>query len=172
MDLRNLGVLAGITALVAGTVWLAETLDRKTEITESTAAAIRAEFSFFVDFVEDPAERKALSEKPVSLCIESNVALDFSLLEDRLATSFLRPVPVIGCKSRTVEGDFGMFVAMTDWFDETGEEAGQLKIKAVQCSTERRCIVDIDSIGSGMRYEVERSGGKWTVTGSENLWIV
>ncbi|MFU7528288.1 hypothetical protein [Qipengyuania sp. ASV99] len=172
MDARGLTMLAATSGLVAGAVWLSETLDRKPEVTESTAAAIRAELSFFVEFIEDPVEREALSDKPVPLCIGSSAPLDFDLLEDRLARSFLRPVPIIGCRRRTVEGDFGMFGAMTYWFDETGEEAGQLRIKAVNCPTVRRCIVDIDSVGAGMRYEVERTGDNWTVTGQETRWIV
>ncbi|MBI1401856.1 MAG: hypothetical protein GC147_01400 [Porphyrobacter sp.] len=76
------------------------------------------------------------------------------------------------CTSKTVEGDFGMFSAMTYWFDETGQDAGMLEIEAVRCPTSRRCIVDINTVGSGMRYELEKTGDDWAVNKSDIRWIV
>jgi len=158
--------------MVAGGVWLSATLDRKPQITEATAAAISADLDSFIEVYEDPAEREAVGNKAASLCIASNAPLDFTLLADRLSGTFLRPVPVVGCKSKTIEGDFGMFSAMTSWFDESGEEAGHLEIDTVSCPTARRCIVDIDSFGAGMRYEVERTGDRWSVTARKMRWVV
>ena len=172
MDARTLATLAATVGLIAGAVWLSATLDRKPQITEATAAAISADMAWFIEIYEDPAERKAVAGKPAPLCIAANEPLDFTLLAERLAGTFLRVIPVAACTSKTVEGDFGMFSAMTTWFDESGEEAGHITIKAVDCRSARRCVVDIDSLGAGMRYEVELEGGLWTVRKGDLRWIV
>lgn len=172
MDRTSLATLSMITGLVAGAVWLSALLDRKPKVTEVVSAAIKAEMVWFIEFYENPAERKAVDLEPVLLCIASKEPLDFALLADQLSGTFLQPLPVAKCTSRTVEGDFGMFSAMTYWFDETGEEAGMLVIEAVRCPTSRRCIVDINTVGSGMRHEIEKTGDDWAVTKSDRRWVV
>lgn len=167
-DFVTLGVLA---VLVAGAVWLSALFDKRPQVTEAAAAAIRAEMAFFIEVYQDPAARKADGGKPASLCIASNEPIDFALLADRLSGTFLHPLPVAKCTSKTVEGDFGMVSAMTYWFDETGQDAGMLEIEAARCPTSRRCIVDINTVGSGMRYEVEKTGDDWAVNKSDMRWI-
>jgi hypothetical protein len=171
---RDFVTLGALVVLVAGAVWLSAILDRRPQVTEATAAAIRAEMALFIETYADPAARKADGDKPASLCIASNEPLDFALLADRLAGTFLRAVPVADCTSKTVKGDFGMFASMTTWFDESGDQAGMgmIEIAAVHCPTARRCLVDIDLPIGGDRYEVERIGDRWSVEGRQMRWIV
>ena len=171
---RDSVTLGALVVLVAGAVWLSAMLDKRPQVTETTAAAIRAEMALFIETYADPAARKADGGKPASLCIASNEPLDFALLADRLAGTFLRVVLVADCTSKTVKGDFGMFVSMTTWFDESGDQAGMgmIEIAAVHCPTARRCLVDIDLPIGGDRYEVERIGDRWSVTARRMRWVV
>ena len=172
MDKASLIGLTAILGLVAGSVWLSDLLDHRPRATEAVAAAIKDEMAFFIEFFDDPAEREAVDGEEASLCIASEEPLDFTLLAARLDGTLLRAVPIADCTSKTVEGDFGMFSGMTYWFDASGEEAGMLEIAATHCPTSRRCIVDINSRGRGDRYEVTRSGGKWSVTEREMRWVI
>ncbi|MDC8753501.1 hypothetical protein OIK40_02455 [Erythrobacter sp. sf7] len=169
---KDYATLGAFAVLVAGAVWLSGTLDRKPQVTEAAAAAIAAELDIYVEQLSGPPAGEADSATHLTVCLETARQLDFPLLAKRLAPSFLRPVPAAGCTKRTVEGDFGMFTARTYWFDAQGTEAAHLKIAKVDCPTRSRCLVDIDWFGGGNRYEVERSGGSWSVTGYEMRWVV
>ena len=98
-----------------------------------------------------------------SVCVESETPLDVSRIRERFASTIVRLVPNSECASQMVEGDFGMFSAMTYYFDEEGVEAGHLSIPRVECRTSSECIVDIDTIGSGNSYRIRRSAGQWEV---------
>lgn len=175
MDAKSLVTLGTITSIVAGAVWLSATLDRKPEataVTEATAAAIKADIAEFIEFYEEPSERQAVGSEAAVICIASENPLDFAVLEERMAGTFLRLIPFDDCTSKTVEGDFGMFAAITYWYDKSGQEAGMLEIAVIHCPTARRCVVDIETPLRDDRYEVERSGSKWTVTKSEMLRVV
>jgi hypothetical protein len=169
---KHYATLGACAVLIAGGVWLSGTLDRKPQTSEAAAAAIAAELDIYVEQPSSPVAGKAESAADLTVCIESAHQLDFPLLADRLAPSHLRPVPAAGCTNRTVEGDFGMFTAMTSWFDAQGTEAAHLKVAKVDCPTRSRCLVDIDWFGGGNRYTVESSGGSWSVTGYEMRWVV
>lgn len=165
-------ILAALVALVAGGVWLSEEVDRKPVVSEAVAAAIKADLAWYIEAATDQAATGKVAPEVANLCLASDQPLDYDLLAVRLAGSFLHVVPVADCTSKTVEGDFGMFSAMTTWFDGSGKEAGFLTVQAVHCQTARRCIVDTASIGAGMRYQVDRVGDVWAVTNSEMRWVV
>lgn len=171
-DRGSLAALGAVTALVASGVQLSEEFDQKPAVSAAVAAAIKAEMAWYIDAATEHASSEGVTPEVANICLTTDRPLDFALLSNRLAGSFLDVVPVADCTSKTVEGDFGMFSAMTTWSDDSGKEAGHLSIQAVNCPIARRCIVDIDSTGAGMRYEVERVGDVWTVTRVDMRWVV
>lgn len=172
MDKASLVGLTAITGLVAGGVWLSALMDRSADPTQPVAAAIEADFSEYIPYLKDPARRAEAGIDSAAICIQTEEPLDYRILGDRLAASFMRPIPAADCSSRTVEGDFGMFTALTYWFDKDGVEAAKIDVVAVRCPTPSRCFVDIDHRGGGNRYEAIRSGGRWVARWHKMRWIV
>ncbi|MEE4338526.1 hypothetical protein [Erythrobacter sp.] len=172
MDKTSVVGLTAITGFVAGGVWLSALLDNSPEPTEPVAAAIKADFSEYIPYLKDPARRAEAGIDKAAICIQTEERLDYPILAERLADSFLHPIPASDCTSKTVEGDFGMFTALTYWFDKDGAEAGKIDIVAVRCPTPSRCFVDIDHRGGGNRYEAIRSGGRWVARWHKMRWVV
>ena len=168
----SLALLAAVAAFVAGGVWLSATIDRRPKVSEAVAAAIRADLAWYIEGATEQVASKGPAPEIVTICLQSDEPLDYALLADRLAGTFIRAVPVADCKSKTVEGDFGMFSAMTYWFDENGARADMRAVERVLCSTPRRCVVDINSLGAGNTYEVRRLHKGWKVTKTWQRWIV
>lgn len=172
MEAKSLGTLAAITALIAGAVAMSGPADQGDHITEAAGAAIKGVMAEIIEYESDPAAREAEAFKGASLCVTARVPLDFAVLAERLTGTFLLPVPAGNCSTKIVEGDFGMFSAMTTWFDESGREAGHLDIRRITCPTVTRCLVDIDMVGAGMSYTVERKGRGWSVWRYDLRWVV
>ena len=172
MDARSLVALGAITGLIAGAVWFSGEVDR---IAVDEPGAVSAAIIAHLDDYIDEDELKRPPEHTVGdlvLCLSAEIPLDVAAVEGALSGTLIRVVPANDCTSKTVEGDFGMFTAMTTWFDELGDEAGHLEITNVRCPSVTRCLVDIDSVGAGMTYEVRRSGEGWATTGESLRWIV
>jgi hypothetical protein len=106
------------------------------------------------------------------LCLDFRNSLNIDLVSKNLSDTIIKPVPVTACSSKTIEGNFGMFTAITHYSGPEGDEAAHLAVVRVSCQTTKSCEVDIDSRGSGVRYWVERSGQTWKVTDSRLRWIV
>ena len=106
------------------------------------------------------------------MCVESKIDLDVSAIANNLSKTIIRPVPVDSCTSQTVEGDFGMFTALTTYYDDRGKEAGHFEVANVACKSTSECIVDLDFRGWGERFLVERKGATWEVLQRRNRWIV
>jgi hypothetical protein len=172
MDGRSLTILAVLAGFVGSAVWLSSEVDQfAADEAGAVAAALVAGLGEFIDESElksPPADLVG----DLSLCVDAKTEIDLAAVDRDLAGTLIRVIPAKRCTSKTVEGDFGMFTALTTWYDEKGEEAGHLEIEAVQCQSMRRCIVDIDSRGAGMRYEVERVGDGWSVTTRRMRWVV
>lgn len=172
MDGRSLAILAVLAGVVSCAVWLSSKVD-KVAVDEAGAvsAALLAELGEFIDedkLTNPPADMVG----DLVLCLDAKTEIDLADVDRDLAGTLIRVIPAKRCTSKTVEGDFGMFGVLTTWYDESGEEAGHRDIDAVQCQSVQRCIVDIDSRGAGMRYEVEQTGGRWSVTARRVRWIV
>lgn len=172
MDGRSLAILAVLAGVVGSAVWLSSEVDQvAADEAGAVSAALVANLGEFIDESElksPPADMVG----DLSLCLDAKTEIDLADVDRDLAGTLIRVIPAKCCTSKTVEGDFGMFTALTTWYDESGKEAGHLEIEAVQCQSVRRCIVDIDSHGSGMRYDVERTGNMWSVLARRMRWVV
>jgi hypothetical protein len=172
MDRGSLAALLAITAAVAGAVSFSGEIDGVAADKDgAVAVAILASLG---DYIEEDQLRHPPEQQigDLVLCLDTEISLDIVAIQRALSGTLIRVLPAKNCTSKTVEGDFGMFTAMTTWFDENGEEAGHLQIANVHCPTGTRCLVDIDSVGAGMTYEARRSGKSWSVTGESLRWIV
>lgn len=172
MDGSSLATLTVLLGVVSGAVWLSSEVDGiAADGAGAVSAALVAELGEFIDESElknPPADMVG----DLSLCLDAKTEIDLADVDRDLAGTLIRVIPAKRCTSKTVEGDYGMFTALTTWYDESGKEAGHLEIEAVQCQSVRSCLVDIDSHGSGMRYEVERVGDRWSVTARRMRWVV
>jgi hypothetical protein len=117
-------------------------------------------------------EGKDASFGPLVLCVGSKVPLKMEAIERDFAGTVIEPVPANACTSEKIEGDFGMFTAITKYHDATGAEAAHLEVENVACSSTRTCIVDIDDFGSGDRYITRREGQVWSVVERRMRWVV
>lgn len=170
MDLKTAMVVAVFFAAIAWLTAIASTPVGHPDKEAAVAAALRENLGqgFGKDFLTKGDE---LLPKLV-LCLESEVFLDIDSVARNLSNTIVTPVPIAACSSKTVEGDFGMFTAMTNYFGPVGEAAAHLKVVGVSCSTVASCVVDVDSRGRGERYRVERLGQSWKVADSRLRWVV
>jgi hypothetical protein len=164
--------LLAITAAVAGAVSFSAEIDGGAVDKEGAAAA--AILASLGDYIEEDQLRHPPAQRvgDLVLCLDAEISLDLVAIQRALSETLIRVLPAKNCTSKTVEGDFGMFTALTTWFDENGEETGHLEMSNLRCPTVTRCMVDIDSVGAGMTYEARRSGKSWSVTGESLRWIV
>lgn len=156
-------VFAGLTSLASQKIGQADK-------DGAVAAAIKDEMEQLLG--SEVVEGKDPSTDLLLLCIESKVPLSTEAIAQDLAGTIIRPIPVDRCTSKTVEGDFGMFSALTYYYDAKGNEAGHLKVATVSCPSSRTCIVDLDGGGSGRRYSLRRDGQVWSVLDSTTTWVV
>lgn len=169
---RSLAALAALLGVVVGAVWLSSKVDGgSADEAGAVSAAILAQLGDIIP--ESDLKRQASEDIGVlALCLSSDAPLDVSELNQRFASTLVRAIPASRCTSKTIEGDFGMFTAVTTWFDESSQEAGHLEIAHVRCPSPRRCIVDIDSVGAGTSFEVVKRGSNWFVGKTDLRWIV
>ncbi len=178
----HLATLSAIAVLVAAGVWPSDTVDgsaTEKRVTDASAAVIgRHAGAMMGDFRGNyPGNEKAFEQKIASLgyttvCVSSEVPLDFALLEKRLAPLKVRPARIADCTTDAGEGGNGVPPGPTMWFDKRGAEAGMAKIKDVQCSNDQRCVVELVMYAFGGKYAVERTAEGWAVTGSWDGWAV
>ena len=134
------------------------------------AAAVRQELSGLIG--EEMIIGRGEITDPLYLCLSSEVPLEVGRVASELSATIIRPVPIRDCTSKTIHGNFGMFSAVTDYFAPNGDEAFHLTIAGVKCRALHECFVDIDAVGWGQRYSLERTGGDWRVTSVRNRWVV
>jgi hypothetical protein len=172
MDAQPLVALGAIAGLIAGAVWLSGEVDRLAA--DEPGAVSAAIIAHLEDYIDEDQQKRPAEHKvgDLVLCLSTEIPIDVAAVADALSGTLIRAILAKDCTSKTVEGDFGMFTAMTTWFDERGEEAWHLEITRVRCPSVTRCLVDIDSVGAGMTYEARRSGEFWSVTGERLRWIV
>ena len=108
----------------------------------------------------------------IVMCIESRIDLNIPAISSHLSETIIRPIRTETCTTNTVQGDFGMFTAMTNYYDPTGAEAGRVEVVGAKCVSTSECVVDLDFRGSGERYVVRRKGSNWGVTHRNVRWIV
>lgn len=161
--LAMFGITAALTSIASQKVG-------KPDVNSAVAAAIRGHMGQWMEpevlYGGDP------TLGPFTLCAESKIPLQIDAVAHELSETIIRPVPISDCTSETIAGDFGMFTALTSYYDSAGEEAAHLKVVGIACTSTRMCVVDIDDHGSGMRYEIERQGKEWAVKNQTMRWIV
>lgn len=158
-----------------GTVLAALTSVASSKIGEpdSNGAVAAAIKHYLADFVGMEAiEGEDTSRGPMVLCVGSEVPLHMEAIARDLADTVIRPIAEGACRSETVEGDFGMFTAITNYYDASGAEAAHVTVADVSCENTTTCIVDIDSRGSGDRLEMRRKGRTWFVGERRIRWMV
>ena len=139
-----------------------------------TNGAVASALKHYLTELVGPAtvEGEDASFGPLVLCLGSTMPLEIEAIGRDLAGTIIQPVPANACTSETIEGDFGMFAAITKYHDATGAEAAHLEVVNVACSNTRTCIVDIDGFGSGDRYITRREGRVWSVVERKMRWVV
>lgn len=162
-EVRSFFTLGAVTALVAGGVVMSASLDRRPRVTEAVAAVIKNEFAWYSDAASMAASQRGQKPEIVTVCIDAE-ALDYTLMAERLASTFTRPVPVKNCKSKAKDADPTELGAVGGWSDENGAFAVKLRVRSVECVTRSRCIVETAFMGEGKSYEVKQANGKWAVT--------
>lgn len=182
IEANNLATLGAIAALVAGGVWLSAAVDNLLpgkQVTEASAAVIGEHAGAMMgDFKGNtPGREKAFDQQIARLgyttvCVSSEVPLDFALLERRLAPFRLRAARMTDCTSDTGEDGDGAPPGPRRWFDKRGAEAGMARIEDVQCSDDRRCVVELVMYAFGGKYTVDRTAEGWSVTGSSGGWAI
>ena len=136
----------------------------------AVAAAIENEVTWDGEFDFSLGNDVGLDDAP--LCLASDLPVDHDVVAKRFEDTVVRIVPASECRSRSVEGNFGMFTVETTYFDPKGVEAGHLEVVGVDCANTSHCIVDIDVFAFGTRYWVERVGQQWEVSRSQNRWQI
>jgi len=158
-----------------GTVLAALTSVASSKIGEpdSNGAVAAAIKHYLADFVGMEAiEGEGTSFGPMVLCVGSEVPLHMEAIARDLADTVIRPIAEGACRIETVEGDFGMFTAIINYYDASGAEAAHVTVADVSCKNTTTCIVDIDSRGSGDRLEMRRKGRTWFVGERRIRWMV
>lgn len=139
---------------------------------DANGAVAAALTEHFGEWVGLEALQQKGSTPPLKLCLETEVPLQINAVAHDLSNTIIEPIPVARCTSERIEGDFGMFTAITKYYDETGEEAAHVIVVEVSCSTSKTCRVDIDDFGAGMSYEAQQQGSAWKVVERDPRWVV
>ena len=159
-----------LSIVLAGLTPIASTKIGEPDTHGAAAMAIKHHLADFVGM--ETIEGDPASPGPLVLCVGSTMPLEIGAIERDLAGTVIRPVPASACTSESIEGDFGMFSAITKYYDATGNDAAHLEVVGVSCSNTRTCVVDIDDFGSGQRYVTRREGQVWSVVERRMRWIV
>lgn len=161
---------AALFIVLAALTSIASSKTGEPDTNGAVAAALRHHLADRVG--SEAIEGKDASFGPLVLCVGSDVPLEMAAIERDLVDTIVEPVAASECTSETIEGDFGMFTAITNYYDAKGHEAAHLEVVRVSCSNTRACIVDIDGRGSGQRYTTRRKGQAWSVVESIMRWVV
>lgn len=121
--------LAIVLLLVLAGVAISSIIDRQSDQMPAVATAIEADLGYWIEVAAESGE--PLTDWPI--CIEGIDRDETALMARHLSSGIIRPVHASLCSNKTLEGDFGMFYAMTYWFDPSGLEAGWLRIAKVEC---------------------------------------
>lgn len=161
---------ATLFAAIAGLSSVASIKTGNADTSGAVAQALKEHFRAWVG--SEGLEKGNANLPEFTLCLESEVALDIDAIVSKLSETVIRPSPVGDCTSETVEGDFGMFSAMTTYYDSSGQQAAHVEIARVHCATSTSCLVDIDDFGAGMSYLMRRNGREWRMVEHRLRWIV
>lgn len=170
MDRQTAIVMTALCILLAGLSSVASKPIGHPDQSGAIAAAIENQFTEWLGV--ESITRGVTSLPATTLCLDSKRPLDIAAIAHAMGDTVITTVPVSECTSETVEGNFGMFTALTTYYDRSGEEAAHIEIADIRCTTTSACTVDIDSRGSGMRYEMERRGSVWHARKAWMRWIV
>lgn len=170
MDRSAAAFGATLSVILAGLTSIASTPAEEPDVEGAVATALEHHLTDYAGVGSIDAKDSAFER--IALCVGTKVPLAFDPIERHFAGTVVVPIPDEACTSETIEGDFGMFSAITRYRDTTGREAGHLELEAVSCSSSRSCQVDIDTFGSGVRYAVRRERGTWSVVGKGMRWVV
>ncbi|WP_156139692.1 hypothetical protein [Sphingomonas sp. 35-24ZXX] len=168
---RNIVIATVFCAMVIGLTVALSSPRLERDAAGAVAAAIAENFGEFVKVAPLTGARRSEIDSE-TLCLNANGQVQVKDVARKLETTFLRVVPESFCKKKVVEGDFGMFTAMTYYYNEKEIKSAHLKIAKFECSLDRKCSVDIDKLGSGMRYNCIQSGKGWKVVSSDLRWVV
>lgn len=140
------------------------------DVNGAVAAALKHQLTDLLG--ADAVGGKDAAVEPFALCVESVVSLDMDAIERDFSGTVIQPVPESACTSETIEGDFGMFSAITRYYDARGAEAAHRQVAGASCPDTRTCVVDIDSRGAGERFITRREGQAWSVVERRTRWVV
>lgn len=168
---RDIVIAIAFFAMVIGLTVALSSPRLERDAAGAVAAAIAENIGEFVK-VETLTGARRSEIGSETLCLNANGQVQVQDVARKLEATFLRIVPESQCSKRVVEGDFGMFVAMTYYYNENGIQSSHLKIAKIECSVAQKCSVDIDQFGSGVRYNCIKSGEDWKVISSDLRWIV
>ncbi len=167
------GEMLSLLVLMAGLGVLSSFASTKTGTPDREAAVAAALKGTLEEYL---SEDEMMDRDPplgfIAMCVENELDLSVDRIAAHLSQTIIRPIPVADCTSKTVEGDFGMFVALTTYYDQNGEEAGHFKVANADCATTSDCIVDLDWRGGGDRHIMKRHGSVWKTIRSRNRWVV
>lgn len=174
-EAKHFPTLSAIAALVAGGVWLSASVDTRApnqRVTEASAAVIgELADEMMGDFLgnypgnEGAFERQIAGLGYTTVCVSSEVPLDFALLEKRLTPFKLRAARLTDCKTNAGDRGSGVQPGPTMWFDKRGAEAGMARIEDAHCPDDQRCVVELVMYAFGGSFAVERTAAGWSVTG-------
>lgn len=165
-----ISVLVFLAALF-GLSYLASHKSNSADREAATAVAI---YNFIAEWIpgEEVLHGRKDYQGDLQVCTDGLNDLDLGKIAKGLEQTIIRPVSITACNSETVEGDFGMFTALTYYFAPDGEEAAYVKIDKIECPTMTRCIVDLDYHGGGVRYLIQKDGSGWEMAGGYMRWVV
>ncbi|WP_108790228.1 hypothetical protein [Erythrobacter sp. Alg231-14] len=172
MKLASVALISAIVGLIGVGVYGSSRIDAVPgpEVPERMIArALEADAFAFLEFLPFEEEDGTLIHS-ISVCLESEEHIDFR----RLNRNFLGGKLVVFRKSRCtferLEGS-GLFVFIDGYSDPNGEPALNLQL-SYSCLTDELCEVEIDSLGVGFTYQMERREADWVLKERRTRWIV
>ncbi len=176
MAWKRIAIWLGLILAACGIGYFAYFQSGDSSESELLAAAIEG---FFLDEVaiQDQVYIYATRGEPFpisdwSICLESKMPINVGAINKALSHTILTTHKVSDCTSKTTEGDFGMFNAMTDYFDPSGERAGHLIIQKITCPKADYCLVEIDTFSDGYEYKMRLVHGRWQYVDKDIIWVV
>nr|WP_298928357.1 hypothetical protein [uncultured Erythrobacter sp.] len=170
IELADLTICLAILVAVGAFTWSGSGFSTRYAPSAAVALAIELQFeSFSGGTLED---LRADDGSKTTLCLETKVDVDFEQLRTKFNATPILPINNVDCTLKTVEGDFGMFVAMTSFYDPNGKPALHYELIDVRCESAVLCEIDIDDFGYGETYKLARENGKWKLIEQIGRWIV
>lgn len=169
MDLKTAAIIAAFFGVIAYLASIASGVVGMPDKEAAVAAAVRD----FLGSAMDETTTKKVGDLPkVLICLTPVQSLDAERIDRMLENTIIRVVPNNSCQSTTVQGDFGMFTALTTYVGSDGREAGHLSAPRIWCPNPNNCEVDIQTHASGYRFWVKRTGSEWIVVNRRMQWVV